>query len=331
MVFGEVLRTAIAETLSAGDQTILFLNRRGHSTVVQCEECREVASCRNCDIVLTYHASENVLRCHYCGARSPRTDICADCGAAVLLYKGVGTQKVETEIARLFPTARALRLDTDVARRRGTVERTLEAFRLGEVDILLGTQMVAKGLDFPRVTLVGVVNADTQLCLPDFRSAERTFQLLTQVAGRSGRGARPGKVVFQTANAEHYALRTAADQDYAAFYREEMRYRGELNYPPYHRLVNLLFDGKDEGAVMEEADRVARLLRGMKPGEGEVDFLGPAPQPVSRLKGKHRWHLTLRGPDHRLLRSMASAALESHESTSGAVRLTVDVDPASLL
>jgi primosomal protein N' (replication factor Y) len=203
LIFSDPLRLALAETLSRGEQAILFLNRRGHSTVVTCGECRTTITCERCDIVLTYHAAGDRLRCHYCGASRPRPDRCGACGGATMLYRGMGTQKVEGELRRLFPGARVLRLDTDTARRRGALEETLAAFEGGQANVLLGTQMVAKGLDVPDVTLVGVVNADTALHLPDFRSAERTFQLLTQVSGRSGRGDRPGRVFFQTAKPDH--------------------------------------------------------------------------------------------------------------------------------
>ena len=332
-VFGDALREALAETLSRGEQSILFLNRRGHSTIVQCEACRSVLTCDQCDIALTWHADTDRVVCHYCGRRRPTPQICPSCGGPLTIFRGVGTQKVERELHRLFAGIRVLRLDTDSTRRRGALEETLETFRRGEADVLLGTQMVAKGLDFPNVTLVGVVNADLQLVLPDFRSAERTFQLLTQVAGRSGRGARPGRVLFQTERPDHYALRAAAAQDYEAFYREEWASRKDPPYPPHNRLVNLLFDGKDPAQVTAEAEEAARVVSAaIETGKLAVDLLGPAPQPFSRLKGKHRWHVTLRGTDHRALRALAETALAHHEARKRrGVRMAVDVDPASLL
>ena len=236
MIFGDRLRDELAKTLSEGSQAILFLNRRGHSTVVQCEECRTAVPCQHCDIALTFHASDQRLRCHYCGSSRRLPIPCADvsCGGEVGVMKGVGTQRVETEVTRLFPMARVLRLDTDTARKRGSTRETIEKFRRREADILLGTQMVAKGLDFPLVTLVGVINADTQLNLPDFRSAERTFQLLAQVAGRSGRGEHLGRVIFQTNHPDHDALITASTQDYEEFYKREISRRrdGPALYPP---------------------------------------------------------------------------------------------------
>ncbi len=331
-ILGGPLRDALVETLSRGEQCILFLNRRGHSTVVQCEDCRAVLDCSRCDIVLTWHADTDRVMCHYCGARLPRPQLCPACGGSMTIFKGVGTQRVEKELARLYSGIRLLRLDTDSTRKRGALDAALETFRRGDADVLLGTQMVAKGLDFPNVTLVGVINADLQLALPDFRSAERTFQLLTQVAGRSGRGQRPGRVLFQTLHPEHYALAAAAAQDYETFYRAEMAERADPPYPPHRRLVNLLFDGADLDKVSAEAGSTADLLREAVAREKlTVDLLGPAPQPFSRLKGKHRWHVTLRGADHRALRDLARRALDRHETAPGAVRVAVDVDPVSLL
>jgi primosomal protein N' (replication factor Y) len=334
-IFTDRLREELAAVLSHDEQGILFLNRRGHSTVVQCDSCRTAVACANCDIVLTYHAPENRLRCHYCGVSRTVPEWCpeAGCGGAVTVFRGVGTQKVESELHRLYPAARVLRLDTDVARKRGVLESTLETFRNREADILLGTQMVAKGLDFPGVTLVGVINADTQLTLPDFRSPERTFQLLTQVAGRAGRGDRPGRVIFQTNHPDHYALVAAAAQDYASFYREEMRRRAdEVAYPPHTRLINLLFDGPEEAAVIRDAERAAAAMAALSEVHGgAVELLGPAPQPISRLKNQHRWHITLRGRDRRALRSVAEEALDHHDRSRSRIRLAVDVDPVSLL
>jgi primosomal protein N' (replication factor Y) (superfamily II helicase) len=329
LILSDALRDAILQTVSRGEQAILFLNRRGHSTVVQCETCRKPLRCNQCDITLTWHSDGDRVICHYCGRNRPTPTHCPECSGSLFVFKGVGTQRVARELAGLFPGLRVERLDTDSTRKRGTLEQALNRFRDGKADMLLGTQMVAKGLDFPSVTLVGVINADQQLSLPDFRSAERTFQLLTQVAGRSGRGARPGRVIFQTNQAEHYALTTAAAQDYESFYRAELAARLDPLYPPHTRLINLLFDGSNEANVIAEANRKAAFLQqSLRPGE-RVDFLGPAPQPLSRLKGKYRWHLTLRGPEHKRLQELSGQAL-AHETTRG-VRLTVDVDPVSLL
>ncbi len=332
-ILGDPLHEAVAQTLSGGAQAILFLNRRGFYTIVQCESCKATVGCTDCDIVLTWHAAGNRLVCHYCGKSRPSPRSCPACSRPTLnVYKGIGTQRVEHELTRLYPNARVIRLDADSTRKRGSMESALDRFRDGEADILLGTQMVAKGLDFPRVTLVGVINADMQLSLPDFRSAERTFQLLTQVAGRSGRGDDPGEVYIQTDHAAHYALRSAAAQDYEAFYAQELAQRREPPYPPWRRLVNLLFDGKSEQAVIGLAESTADSLElAIADADLDVELLGPAPQPLSRLKGKHRWHLTLRGIGHKDLRSLAERALIAVEGSRGGVRLSVDVDPVSLL
>jgi primosomal protein N' (replication factor Y) len=270
--------------------------------------------------------------CHVCGRRQTTPGTCTDCGGPVSIFKGVGTQRVANELTRLFAGIRVLRLDTDATRRRGALEQALETFRHGEADVLLGTQMVAKGLDFPNVTLVGVVNADLGLALPDFRSPERTFQLLTQVAGRSGRGRRPGHVIFQTNRPQHYALTAAAEQEYESFYRQEMAARTDPPYPPHCRLVNLLFDGRHEDRVVAEAERTASFLEKRIEVEGApVELMGPAPQPFSRLKGKHRWHITLRGRSHKSLHLLAGAALEKVGDGHESVRVGIDVDPVSLL
>jgi len=334
LILGDPLREALAATLARKEQSLLFLNRRGHSTLVQCESCREPLLCSQCDLTLTWHSVGDRVVCHVCGRRGPTPSSCPHCGGAVSLFKGVGTQRVARELTRLFAGVRVVRLDTDVTRKRGALHEGLEVFRRGEADVLLGTQMVAKGLDFPTVTLVGVIHADLGLSLPDFRSAERTFQLLTQVAGRAGRGTNPGRVLFQTARPDHAALQAAAAQDYERFYRGEMAARRDPPYPPYRRLVNLLFDGKDEARVMAAAEEAARLLvskRDALPPGGPLEILGPAPQPFSRLKGKHRWHITLRGLDYRSLHALAKAALEGREGVSDGVRMGVDVDPVSLL
>jgi primosomal protein N' (replication factor Y) len=335
-VLSEPLLQGLRRCLGRSEQAILFLNRRGHSTVVRCRDCGWVARCPHCDIALTWHVDRRELRCHYCAYRARNFDTCPTCAGATFHFKGIGTQKVEAEIERLLPAARFLRMDFDSTRRRGALEKIVEEFRQRRADILLGTQMVARGLDFPGVTLVGVINADTQLNLPDFRSAERTFQLLTQVAGRAGRGDIPGEVVVQTFAPGHYAVDTARRQDYRAFFEAEMVFRREVDYPPVSRMVSLLFDGKDEARVMARADeaaaRLAEFLREGKAGRAKVDLLGPAPRSLSRLKGKYRWHLTLKGHDHRALRALAEAALAlPPETGASAVRLSIDVDPMSLL
>ncbi|MGE5175867.1 MAG: primosomal protein N', partial [Hyphomicrobiales bacterium] len=325
------LLAAMARTLERGEQGILFLNRRGHSTYLQCKGCGTVAHCDRCDVPLTVHAEDMALRCHYCGASRPLATTCGGCGASDLWFGGVGIQKIERETARLFPSARIARLDLDAVRRRGSAGEILRAFRAHELDFLLGTQMVTKGFDFPGVTLVGVIVADLQLYLPDFRAAERTFQLLTQVAGRAGRGRTPGEVIMQSYDPEHPALRAAAAQDFDAFYRKEAAERRELAYPPFGHLVEIEVRGKGLERVRKGALGVRRVLAGGAAGTN-VEILGPAPKPLARLQGRERWHLLLRSPSRAALRGLLARALPAvRELRLPGLHVAVDVDPAQLL
>jgi primosomal protein N' (replication factor Y) len=325
------LLDAMARTLERGEQGILFLNRRGHSTYLQCRGCGAVAHCERCDVPLTVHAEEASLRCHYCGAARPLATSCPGCGAADLWFGGVGIQKIERETARLFPSARIARLDLDAVRRRGSAGSILRAFRAREIDFLLGTQMVTKGFDFPGVTLVGIVVADLQLYLPDFRAAERTFQLLTQVAGRAGRGETPGEVIMQSYDPDHAALRAAAAQDFDVFFRREAAERRELSYPPFGHLVELEVRGKGADRVRNGGLRVKRVLE-RAAAESNVQILGPAPKPLARLRGRERWHLLLRSTSRDAIRKLLTRALpEIRELRLPGLHVAVDVDPYQLL
>ena len=326
-----VLAEAIARTLERGEQGILFLNRRGHSTYLQCRGCGHVAKCEKCDVPFTVHSDEALLRCHYCGLRRKVPQACGECHAADLWFGGLGIQKVEREVARLFPKARLARLDFDAVRKRGSASAILRAFRERETDFLLGTQMVTKGFDFPGVTLVGVIVADLSLYLPDFRAAERTFQLLTQVAGRAGRGDAPGEVIMQSYDPSHPALVAAAAQDYAAFFAKEAAERRELHYPPFGRLVEIELRGKKSERVQAAGDSIRRLVL-RAAGDRPVEILGPAPMPLSRLKGEERWHLLLRSSSRTALRETVAAALPRlRELRHPGTRWAVDVDPHQLL
>jgi len=323
------LLTAMERTLVRGEQGILFLNRRGHSTVLQCRGCGSVASCARCDVSLTVHTEDQTLRCHYCGATRRLLPSCKECGASDLWLGGVGIQKIEREVARLFPHARLARLDFDAVRKRGAAGAILRSFRQGDTDFLLGTQMVTKGFDFPGVTLVGIIVADLQLFLPDFRAAERTFQLLTQVAGRAGRGKSPGEVIMQTYNPDHPALRCAADQDYEAFFAFESAERRELGYPPYGHLVEIEVRGTTLERVVDGAQRVKKTLARIEP---KVEILGPAPKPISRIQGKERWHLLLRSPSRKSLREHLKRGIPAVRAMKlPGVQVAVDVDPRQLL
>jgi primosomal protein N' (replication factor Y) len=325
------LRAALAERLARREQAVLFLNRRGHSHYTQCRACGFTPECPNCDITLTLHLAPHEWRCHYCGHRQPGSMRCPACQAPMLRFAGAGTQRAERELGAAFPTGRVLRLDTDVARARGTTHEVLSAFARGDADVLLGTQMIAKGLDFPRVTLVGVLDADVALHLPDFRAAERTFQLLVQVSGRAGRGEIAGEVFVQTCTPEHPAVAAAALHDERMFLEHELEQRREAGYPPFTRLATVLFSGRDEGEVEAAAGRTREQIA-ERAGAAGVQVLGPAPQALARLRGQHRWHLLLKATHAARLRELASAALEQAEAVrSKGVRVVVDVDPVEVL
>lgn len=326
-----MLLEAIDRMLQRREQGILFLNRRGHSTYLQCRGCGEVARCTECEVSLTVHSEDGMLRCHYCGAQRKLAPACPGCGAADLWFGGVGIQKIEREVARRFPLARIARLDLDAVRRRGAPGVILRAFREARTDLLLGTQMVTKGFDFPGVTLVGIIVADLQLYLPDFRAAERTFQLLTQVAGRAGRGESPGEVIMQSYNPEHPALRAAAAQDFPAFFRMESEERRELLYPPFGHLVEIELRGRVLERVANAADVARRVFMGVAAGN-DVDVLGPSPKPLSRIQGKDRWHLLLRSASRKTLHTVLGQGLAELKGRKlHGVTLTVDVDPRQLL
>jgi primosomal protein N' (replication factor Y) len=325
------LHVAIREALADGGQVILLLNRRGFSTHIQCPACGEVLRCPDCEIALTHHRTEEIALCHYCDYQVPAPTECAKCHFTGIRYGGLGTQRLEAEVKRRFPDVPCLRMDTDTMQGRGAHERALAAFRAGRVQILLGTQMIAKGLDFPNVTLVGVINADTALHLPDFRAAERTFQLVTQVAGRTGRGEKGGRVLVQTFNPEHPAIQAAVRHDYVAFARDEVPIRQTLSYPPFSRMIRLVIRGPDEKHTGQFAAQMAELLSAaLDRHEAQARVLGPAPCPFSKLRGKYRFQIQLQGPDGEKLRTSvreATAELKRPED----VQWIVDVDPLDML
>lgn len=326
-----ILTEAMARTLERREQGILFLNRRGHSTYLQCRGCGVVAQCDRCDVSLTVHSEDSTLRCHYCGAQRKLTPSCRACGATDLWFGGVGIQKIEREVARIFPEARIARLDFDAVKRRGAAAAILGAFRDGKTDFLLGTQMVTKGFHFPGVTLVGIILADLQLHLPDFRAAERTFQILTQVAGRAGRGESPGEVIMQSYDPDHPALKCAAAQDYATFFGIEAAERRELMYPPYGHLVEVEVRGRVKERVIAGVGEVKRAFTRAASG-AEVSILGPAPKPLSRIKSMERWHILLRASSRKALRDLLSRGLPAVRGLRlPGVHVAIDVDPRQLL
>jgi primosomal protein N' (replication factor Y) len=325
------LHRALEQCLAAGEQAILFLNRRGFAPSVRCSSCGTVAQCPACSVALTEHRRAGVLRCHYCDFATPPGETCATCGARTLVRIGLGTEKLEETLARVFAPARIGRLDRDTAGSTGA-EEVLDRLRRREIDVLVGTQMVTKGHDVPSVTLVGVVLADQSLFFPDFRAAERTFQLLSQVAGRSGRGELPGRVVFQTYQPGHYAVRLAAQHDYAEFYRTELAARRELAYAPFSRLVAVRIDAGDARRARETADELARVASAHDAARrGIVRVLGPAPAPLERLRGRYRHRFLLRSNDRRALRAVASAVADRIDQGVSPARASVDVDPVAML
>jgi primosomal protein N' (replication factor Y) len=329
---GELVGSARAR----GEQVLLFLNRRGHSRIVECEACGYSASCPHCDLTLTFHSASGRFLCHYCEYSEPALQACPQCANPLFRYRGSGTQRVERELIKVFPDTRIDRLDSDSARRRGVTQDILESFGSGEGEILVGTQLVAKGHDFAGVTLVGVLNSDTALHIPDFRASERTFQLLTQVAGRAGRGNRPGHVVLQTHHPDHPALVAATGHDYAGFAESELAARRSANYPPWSHLISFLVSGPREDRVVDGAERIGDWARGESEQERAgkaVEVLGPAPQTLSRLRGRYRWHVTLRSAKRQPLHQVATRLLSRTESEKlpAGVKVIVDVDPVELI
>jgi len=333
-ILSPLLREKIEERLKKGEQIILLQNRRGYATFLRCGACGNIEECPHCDITLTYHQKDHRLRCHYCGFQKPAPEACPSCRGATLLYRGVGTQRVEAEIQKLFPKAQLLRMDQDTTRRKGAHDRIVLEFEKGKGDVLLGTQMVAKGHDFPHVTLVGIISADTGLYFPDFRSAERTFQLLTQAAGRAGRRHIRGEVIIQTLSPANPALQFAAEQDYLGFYRWEIEQRKELGYPPWGKIVAIRF----KGARRERVAKAAHLFAEQVPPDNLSELLGPASSPLSRIKRMYRYQIIFRqkrdlDPSGKKLRGeIRSALTRFHEKTHFPdVRVGVDVDPADMM
>jgi len=333
-----LLRDEIGIRLERKEGVILLHNRRGFAHVVECAECGFVEKCTNCDVTMTYHARTRDLHCHYCGVRRDLMTSCPSCRTGKLTHTSFGTQQVQDELTGLFPDARILRMDRDSTSRKGSFDRLLTSFERGDADILLGTQMVAKGLDYPRVTLVGVISAETQLYLPDFRAAERTFQLLTQVAGRAGRGKLIGEVVIQTVNPKHPTLLHAVKHDFASFYAEEIAGRQDVRYPPIVRIALIECSGLQEKDVIRKAESIAVLIRTQAAG-GAVEILGPAEPAIARVRNRYRQHILIKNdrrkdPSASILRSVLAPILQAKPGSAGTsrdVKVSVDIDPQSFL
>ena len=338
-IFSELLRSSIETRLVRQEQIILFLNRRGHSTYVFCRNCGYVEQCDNCSISLTYHRQTRQLTCHHCGRTRSTHQVCPQCGSEAIRFFGAGTEAVEQEVYKAFPDARVRRFDADSTARKNAHQQILEAFKEQKIDILIGTQMVSKGLDFPNVTLVGVIAADTALNLPDFRASEQTFSLLTQVAGRSGRAELEGQVIFQTYMPEHYCIKSAQQHDYIGFYAQEVEARGELRYPPFSNVATLLLRGRDEKEVIEAAHAAREQLEMWRTDHGTADteptmieILGPAPAPLTKIEGKFRWHLLLRSANPEKMSQLLKRFTDEPPTTiSKAIELVVDIDPTNTL
>jgi primosomal protein N' (replication factor Y) len=320
------LLESIRHRIERGQQSLVLLNRRGFARVVFCRQCAATIECPHCSVTLTFHRAARRLRCHYCNYASNVPRQCGECGGQFLEQSGFGTERLEADLHVHFPDARIARVDRDTVRRRGAVARVLSAVARGEIDILVGTQMIAKGHDFPSVTLVGVVSADVGLGLADFRAAERTFQLLTQVVGRAGRGETAGEAIIQTLYPDHYSVRAAAAQDYAAFFAREIEFRRAMHYPPDRALVNVVVKGRTlEAAMTDASDRVARVRQRRAP----LTVLGPAPAALSKIKDEYRAQCFLKGRHRRPMREAILAALEARPDLRR--RTIVDVDPVSVM
>ncbi|WP_155590182.1 primosomal protein N' [Lysinibacillus cavernae] len=329
-MFSESLIEAIRVRLEKNEQMVLFLNRRGYSSFVLCRDCGTVVQCPNCDISLTYHRTTEKLKCHYCGYEEHVPQICPQCQSDHIRYFGTGTQKVEEELFKLFPEARVLRMDVDTTKHKGAHEEILEAFGAGLADILLGTQMIAKGLDFPNITLVGVLSADTSLHLPDYRAAERTFQLLTQVSGRAGRHDKPGEVIIQTYTPEHYAIELAKTQEYEPFYEREMFLRRRSSYPPYYFVALVQLSHEDVMMAAEYAGRVADWLRGNL--SHQVSIIGPTTASIARLQNRYRYQCLIKYKIEPNLIPVLQRLLAMYraEWIKQGILMTVDLDPSTI-
>lgn len=328
--FSRLLQEKIEDRLNKNEQMVLMLNRRGYSSFVMCRDCGYVLPCPNCDISLTLHMDTKTMRCHYCGHEEPIPQRCPECGSHKIRYYGTGTQKVEEELQTLFPQARILRMDVDTTRRKGAHERILQKFGAQEADILLGTQMIAKGLDYPNITLVGVLNADTALNLPDFRSGEHTFQLLTQVSGRAGRAKKAGEVIIQTFNPEHHAITLAQQQDYETFYRQEMFLRHQSDYSPYYFTVKISCSHQEEQFAAKKMFQIAQVVK--KRLSTESIFLGPSPAAIARVKNRYQYQMIIKYKKEPELNALLKEILDaSQKDQQQGLYVIIDNEPVNFI
>ena len=329
-ILSDALIDAIHETLGRKEQVLLFLNKRGFDTFLVCADCGYQFGCPNCAVSLKHHAAAEVIKCHYCDYTIKSNPVCPSCQNSRILNFGVGTQKLEKEAQKFFAHARVQRMDSDTTARKGAQEKILRALEAREIDILIGTQMITKGHDFPFITLVGVIAADTSLNMPDFRAAEKTFQLITQVAGRGGRGDAPGRVIIQTFNPLHFALQHARNHDYKAFYEEEIEFRKALRYPPFSRIINLRLSSVSKDTLIAESRRLGKLAKQLSANCKEaVEIIGPAESPLSKIRGRYRWQMLIKGKNTDLLHKITREIMGRHKNSH--VKITVDVDPENFM
>ncbi len=332
-IFSAKLASSIRECLDRGKQTVLFINRRGHSTFVSCRACGYVVKCDQCDVAMTYHQSDNLLKCHYCGNAMLPPQKCPKCQSRYIKYFGTGTQKVEEEVHKMFPDARTIRVDVDTTREKDAHEKLLGAFRSGKANVMIGTQMIAKGLDFPSVTLVGVIAADMTLNLPDYRSAERTFQLITQVAGRAGRADDPGNVIVQTYDPENYAIKLASQQDYRAFYMQESGYRRKALYPPFTVIMRIVFSAREPQSAQSAAEAAEETLNAWLDESGvrrDIIQMRAHEAPIKLLRGLTRWQVFLKMYFKGDVNGVTLKMQEIADNTQNDVRAEMEVNPSNL-
>lgn len=331
-LFSPLLIQAITNNLEQNNQTLIFLNRRGYANLLLCSDCGNPVQCKHCHVSMTLHKEQNALVCHHCGHTTKSAILCPHCRSHHIREIGFGTERIEAELHQRFPAATIARLDRDTAGSRSSFLKTLKAVHNREIDILIGTQMITKGHHFPHVTLVGIIWADAGLCIPDFKAGERTFQLISQVSGRAGRGEKPGKVIIQTHQPDHYAITCARQHDYLAFYHKERQLRKMLQFPPYSRLVNIRFSGETEEKVSQTAQLIAQQISTLSISRA-VMVLGPAASPLSKLRGKYRWQLLLKGHRYQDLHAVCNLLSQSPPVLirSGKVKMSVDVDPENML
>ncbi len=331
-IFSRKLYSSISTALQNKEQIILFLNKRGFSSFISCRKCGFVFKCSSCDISLTYHTSENYLICHYCGKKQPVSKTCPACGSKYVKHFGIGTEKVEEEIKRYFPHARTLRMDFDTTRKKDSYENIYKTFKERNADVLIGTQMIAKGLDFENVTLVGVLAADLSLNLPDYRSGERTFQLITQVSGRAGRGKKSGEVIVQTYNPENYSIIYSVNNDYNDFYDKEIQIRKEMNYPPFAKILSLNFSSKNEELLIKNLQNMGNFFKNSYEINDKIEILGPCPCSISKIKDLYRWQILFKGEiDLKFANEIKFIVYKLLKNVYNDIRVSIDINPSSLL